>query len=308
MALHRLSHIEIGMPAAVIDAARGFYRDLGLTETSARRFATSDGGEQLAVIEAARRGLASLRVGVDDADDLGRAAASLAKLGAECAREGATLRTRDPVTGIRVTLAIEPRLTQQTNAQLPTNGPARPARRNDRSPAVYLKDAPRPRRLSHAVTTSSDPTATRRFFLEGLGFQVSDEIPAFGACFMRCSTDHHNLLIQQGPFATLHHVAWEMDDVDAVGRAAAQMLAADPSRHVWGLGRHAIGSNYFWYLRDPAGNFHEYSSDLDVIDEAEAWRVATTTQAPAALAIWGPPVPRQFLVPDDIAAMAQGAA
>ena len=96
-----------------------------------------------------------------------------------------------------------------------------------------------------------------------------------------------------------------MDDVDAVGRAAAAMVAADPSRHVWGLGRHAIGSNYFWYLRDPAGNFHEYTSDLDVIDEAEAWRVATTTQAPHALAIWGPPVPREFLVPDDIAAMAQ---
>lgn len=308
MALHRLSHIEIGMPAAVIDAARGFYRDLGLTETAPRHFATSDGGEQLALIEAARRGLAALTVGVDDADDLGRVAASLAKLGAEAVREGTTLRTRDPVTGIRVTLAIEPRLVQRAEAPLATNGPGRAARRNDRSPAVYLKEAPRPRRLSHAVTTSVDPAATRRFFSEGLGFQVSDEIPAFGACFMRCSTDHHNLLIQQGPFATLHHVAWEMDDVDAVGRAAAQMLAADPSRHVWGLGRHAIGSNYFWYLRDPAGNFHEYSSDLDVIDEAEAWRVATTTQAPAALAIWGPPVPREFLLPDDIAALAQGAA
>lgn len=308
MALHRLSRIEIGMPAAAIDAVRGFCRDLGLTETAPRRFATSDGGEQLALVEARRRGLTSMVVGVDDADDLSRAAAALAKLGARAAREGSTLRTHDPLTGIGVTLAIEPRLAQKADAQLPTNGPGRAPRRNDRSPAVYVKEVPRPRRLSHAVITSADPAATRRFFFEGIGFQVSDEIPEFGACFMRCSTDHHNLLIQQGPFATLHHVAWEMDDVDAVGRAAAAMVAADPSRHVWGLGRHAIGSNYFWYLRDPAGNFHEYSSDLDVIDEAEAWRVATTTQAPAALAIWGPPVPREFLLPDDIAAMAQGAA
>ena len=38
----------------------------------------------------------------------------------------------------------------------------------------------------------------------------------------------------------------------------AAMVAADPARHVWGLGRHGIGSNYFWYLRDPAGNFAEY--------------------------------------------------
>jgi hypothetical protein len=308
MALHRLSHVEIATPGAAIEPLRGFLRDFGLTETAPRRFATSDGGEQLALVEAPRRGLVAITVGADDADDLGRVAASLAKLGAEAVREGSALRTRDPVTGIRVTLAIEPRLAQKPDAPLATNGPGRAARRNDRSPAVYLREAPRPRRLSHAVTTSADPAATRRFFLEGLGFQVSDEIPEFGACFMRCSTDHHNLLIQHGPFATLHHVAWEMDDVDAVGRAAAAMVAADPSRHVWGLGRHAIGSNYFWYLRDPAGNFHEYTSDLDVIDEAEAWRVATTTRAPAALAIWGPPVPRQFLLPDDIAAMAQGAA
>jgi len=61
-----------------------------------------------------------------------------------------------------------------------------------------------------------------------------------------------------------------MDDVDAVGRAAAAMVAADASRHVWGLGRHAIGSNYCWYVRDPADNFAKYSSDLDVITDAEA--------------------------------------
>ena len=306
MALHRLSSIEVGVPEAAIEKTRGFYRDLGLSEVAPGRFATLDGGEQLALVTAARRGLGALSVGADDTDDLGRAATALAKLGIEARRDGDVLRAHEPVTGIRVALAIEPRVAQKASAQLVTNGPARTARRNDRSPAVYVKEAPRPRRLSHAVTTSTDPAATRRFFTEGLGFRVSDEIPAFGASFMRCSTDHHNLLIQQGPFATLHHVAWEMDDVDAVGRAAAAMLEADPSRHVWGLGRHAIGSNYFWYLRDPAGNFHEYTSDLDVIDEAEAWRVATTTQAPAALAIWGPPVPREFLVPDDIAAMARG--
>jgi hypothetical protein len=61
-----------------------------------------------------------------------------------------------------------------------------------------------------------------------------------------------------------------MDDVDAVGRAAAAIVAADPSRHVWGLGRHGIGFNFFWYLRDPAGNFAEYTSDLDVIVDDEA--------------------------------------
>jgi len=172
---------------------------------------------------------------------------------------------------------------------------------------VLASERPRPRRLSHVVTTSQDPAASKRFFVEGLGFQVSDEVPALGACFMRCSTDHHNLLVQPGPFPFLHHSAWEMDDVDAVGAAAAAMVAADASRHVWGLGRHAIGSNYFWYLRDPAGNFAECTSDLDVIADAEAWKVASS--APVhGLAAWGPPVPKSFLAPDDIMALAAGKA
>ena len=95
----------------------------------------------------------------------------------------------------------------------------------------------------------------------------------------------NNLLIQAAPVAFLHHTAWEMEDVDAVGRAAAAMLAAHPERHVWGLGRHGYGSNHFWYLRDPAGNFAEYSSDLDVIADTEAWQVAATA-VPHPLAVW----------------------
>ena len=92
--------------------------------------------------------------------------------------------------------------------------------------------------------------------------------------------------------------AWEMDDVDAVGRAAAAMVAADPARHVWGLGRHGIGSNYFWYLRDPAGNFAEYSSDLDVIADDEAWRVAASSGA-HPLAAWGPRIAGGTYTPSD---------
>jgi hypothetical protein len=98
-----------------------------------------------------------------------------------------------------------------------------------------------------------------------------------------------------------------MEDVDAVGRAAAAMVAADPTRHVWGLGRHGIGSNYFWYLRDPAGNFAEYTSDLDVIVDDEAWRIAASSGA-HPLAAWGPPVPASFLAPEDVVALARGEA
>ena len=306
MSLHRLSHIEVGIPERALEATRAFYRDFGLTEIAPGRFATSDGGEQLRLVTAPRRALLALTVGVDDADDLGRAASTLGKLGVAVERAGDVLRTSDPATGIRATLAIEPRLAQKAEAQLATNGPGRTPRLNARSAAAVTSvEKPRPHKLSHVVTTSTDPAASRRFFVEGLGFRVSDEVPAIGAAFMRCSTDHHNVLVQPGPLAFLHHSAWEMRDVDAVGSAAAALVAADPARHAWGLGRHGIGSNYFWYLRDPAGNFAEYTSDLDVIADDEAWQAASSLPA-HGLAAWGPPVPLEFLAPDDILALARG--
>ena len=307
MALHRLSRIEVGVPEGVLAEARAFYRDFGLSEVSEGRFATADGGEQLALVPAPRRSLRALEVGVDDADDLGRAAGSLEKLGIASERHGGSLRSRDPATGIAVTLAIQTPLVQQPAPPLGINRPGCAVRVDARSAAAVPGATPRPRKLSHVVTTSTDAAASRRFFVEGLGFRVSDEIAGLRAAFLRCSTDHHNVLVQPGPFAFLHHTAWEMDDVDAVGRAAAVLLEADPGRHVWGLGRHAIGSNYFWYLRDPAGNFVEYTSDLDVVVDEEAWRIASSA-AVEGLAAWGPPVPIEFLAPPDIAALvAEGA-
>jgi catechol 2,3-dioxygenase-like lactoylglutathione lyase family enzyme len=305
MALHRLRSIEIGVPELALAATRAFYSEFGLDERAPGRFASDDGGEQLGIAAAPRRQLLALSVGVDDADDLGRSAAALQKLGVASERVGAALRAVEPVTGVRVELAVEPRVAQKPLAPLATNAPGRAMRQDARSPAVLARAKLRPRRLSHVVITSADAGATRRFFCEGLGFRVSDASAALGAAFMRCSTDHHNLLVQRGPFAFLHHTAWEMEDVDAVGAAAAAMVAADAARHVWGLGRHAIGSNYFWYLRDPAGNFAEYSSDLDVIVDEEAWRLASSQEV-HGLAAWGPPVPRQFLAPDDVMALARG--
>lgn len=305
MALHRIRSIAIGMPD--VEQVRAFYRDFGLTETAPRRFATADGGEQLRLERAPRRTLLALCVGVDDAEDLGRAATALAGLGLPSERDASGLEAVEPATGIRVRLEIERRVGQKPPAPLPINAPGSAARIDARSPAVLCGDPPPVRRLSHVVVGSPDAPASRRFFVEGLGFRVSDEVAAIGASFMRCSTDHHNLLVQAGPFPFVHHTAWEMDDVDGVGSAAAAMVAADPARHVWGLGRHGIGSNFFWYLRDPAGNFAEYTSDLDVIVDDEAWKIAASSGA-HPLAAWGPPVPQSFLAPEDVMALARGEA
>ena len=126
-----------------------------------------------------------------------------------------------------------------------------------RAPRLLPDDAPRaarPRKLGHVVVGSTDVEASNRFFIEGIGFKVSDEVKGV-AHFMRCSQDHHNLLVQKAPVQFLHHTSWQVEDVDEIGLGAHALLSKDPSRHVWGFGRHHVGSNFFWYFRDPAGNF-----------------------------------------------------
>jgi catechol 2,3-dioxygenase-like lactoylglutathione lyase family enzyme len=178
-------------------------------------------------------------------------------------------------------------------------------RREGRAPGVVREGPVKPRKLGHVVIGSTDQEATQRFFTEGIGFKVSDVVPSLAA-FMRCSTDHHNVLVQQAPVNFLHHTSWQVEDIDEIGRGAMAMLEGNPERHVWGLGRHHVGSNFFWYLKDPAGNLSEYYSDLDCICrrrlvEASVW------EGMKGLYNWGPPPPPSFLHPEDLAALMTGA-
>ena len=83
------------------------------------------------------------------------------------------------------------------------------------------------------------------------------------------------------------------------------LLSEDPSRHVWGLGRHYVGSNFFWYFRDPAGNFAEYYTDMDVIIDDQLWH-PQVFEGMRSLYAWGPPPPASFIRPDDLAELMAG--
>jgi catechol 2,3-dioxygenase-like lactoylglutathione lyase family enzyme len=299
MGLHRLTHVTLATPDAA--AATDFYTQFGLTPTVAGRFATVDGGEQLRLEEDAHRRVLELGLGVESSDDLDALAASLRTIDAPADRDGDTLRSHDPVTGLDVVVTVAPRIECAPSPTGAVNAPGATTRHTERAEAVD-RDAPvRPRKLGHVVIGSTDHAATQRLFTEGLGLAVSDEITGVAA-FLRCSTDHHNVLVQDAPVTYVHHTSWHVDDVDEIGRGACTMLDGDPNRHVWGLGRHYLGSNYFWYLRDPGGTFAEYYADLDVIDDPARWEPRALADS-RALYAWGPPPPIEFIAPDDLATL-----
>jgi hypothetical protein len=49
------------------------------------------------------------------------------------------------------------------------------------------------------------------------------------------------------------------------------------------LWAHHAGSNFFWYLKDPAVNFSEYYSYMDCIPEDEMWTPETFKRRPRPL-------------------------
>ena len=302
MGLHGLSSVTIGVPNVTETAA--YYADFGLTPEADNWFSTSDAGRQLHIQYAPTRRLLEMRVAADDADDLARVAASLGRLGITADLSQTALKTAEPATGMRVLVEVAPRLEQEPVPASIYNGPGRLERQDARAPGFTRTGKVRPRKLGHAVLGSTDHEASAAFFTDGLGFKVSDRIKGAGA-FMRCSTDHHNVLVLGAPVNFLHHTSWQVDDVDEVGRGAFAMLEGNPERHVWGLGRHYAGSNFFWYLKDPAGNFSEYYSDMDCIVDDQLWK-PEDLEGLRGLFAWGPPVPPSFLQPEDLAAMMTG--
>jgi catechol 2,3-dioxygenase-like lactoylglutathione lyase family enzyme len=303
MSLHGLRSVTIGVPN--VEETAAYYAEFGLAPEADGWFSTLDAGRQLRLVPASTRRLIALCVGADDADDLARAAASLARLGVPADLRATSLEATEPVTGVRVGLDVAPRTRQDPVPATVYNGPGRLDRQGRRAPGLTRPDRVRPRKLGHAVLGSTDPQATMSFFTDGLGFKISDRIKGVGA-FMRCSTDHHNVLVMAAPVSFLHHTSWQVDDVDDVGRGACAMLEGRPERHVWGLGRHYAGSNFFWYLKDPAGNFSEYYSDMDCIVEDQLW-TPEDLEGARGLFAWGPPPPPSFMHPEDLAAMMTGA-
>jgi catechol 2,3-dioxygenase-like lactoylglutathione lyase family enzyme len=298
VALHRLASITIGVPN-VEDTCR-FYGEFGLTRDGAC-FSTSDGGEQLRIVETPTRRLIEMCIGADDPDDVDRVADRLAGLGVTRRRDSEeSVSAFEMHSGVRAVVKVLPRISHDPIPIGPYNGAGRAERENHRAPAILRDEPVRPHRLGHVVIGTPDAEASQRFFVDGIGFTVSDQVLGVAA-FMRCSTDHHNLLIQPSPVAFLHHTSWQVDDVDEVGRGAMRMLEGHPERHVWGLGRHFIGSNFFWYLRDPAGNFSEYYSDMDTITDDQLWTPGTWEPSLRALYAWGPDVPPSMLQPEDLA-------
>ncbi|MDQ1480773.1 MAG: hypothetical protein QOI44_1634 [Actinomycetota bacterium] len=305
MSLHRL----LGFRAAVADptALAAYYAELGLGGDASSGYTGSNGGAVVAVDEAPFRRLIAVDIGCHDDRDLDAVKQRLEAQGASPRRESNSVSVLDAASRVSITVRVaEPEARVGPVDLVAANAPDAVVRINERAPGVF--GAPRPpRRLGHLVIGTPDLRATRDLLVDGIGCKVSDEADGI-IHFLRCSIDHHNIGLVHSPVPLLQHYSWECDDLDHVGYAATALYRSDPNRHAWGIGRHFAGSNFYWYLRDPAGSFLELYSDLDRITDDAAWeqRGGAPLSLEHTINAWGPNLPTEFIVPDDLAELTAG--
>ena len=241
-----------------------------------------------------------MRVGCEGEEDLAEIAGRLEGLGIASEQSQGRLTVLDPVNKWRV--VVEPCAVTDVPEvpPRPLNRPGQRQRLGERPGLVTEPSLRPPRRLGHIVVGTTDVIATHNLYINGLGFKISDIVGGLGF-FTRCSPDHHNLLFTPAPVPYLNHYAIEHDDIDAVMGAATCYLRAHDDVQIAGPGRHMIGGNVFWYLRDPSGTFFEQFADMDRIEDDEAWEVREDWPLEDSWSVWGEKSqPEVFFRPDDM--------
>ena len=155
----------------------------------------------------------------------------------------------------------------------------------DEKPVPELKDADAPIRITHVVLNTLDREKCERFCVEVLGFQVSDRTKHMS--FVRCNRKHHCLAFAHAELASLNHIAFEMQDIDAVMRGIGRMRDAGFDM-VWGPGRHGPGNNVFGYFIAPFGGVIEYTAEVsEVGDDYKVGAPQDWTWPPGRIDQWG---------------------
>jgi hypothetical protein len=157
------------------------------------------------------------------------------------------------------------------------------------------------KRFGHFVIMSQNFDRTLAWYREMLGFRCSDEVyegerSNVVGSFNRLDrgqdyVDHHAFFCIRGDKTGLNHFSYEAADIDDI-LVGHEHLQGKGYRHMWGLGRHKLGSQFFDYWCDPWGRVHEHWADTDVLNANTP--VNFVERGPELAGPWGQPIPEAF--------------
>ena len=169
---------------------------------------------------------------------------------------------------------------------------------------MRLPQSPSPiKRIGHGVMGSPKVKETAQWFRETLGFICSDDVYVESqdniiGSFNRCDrgdeyVDHHVFFCVRNERAGLNHLSFEVPDIDAVLKDHQYLMRLGKYEHMWGVGRHLLGSQVYDYWADPWGRVHERWADTDRLNAQSGSHLLPAHEALGSQ--WGEGPPEKFI-------------
>ncbi|MCW5744761.1 MAG: VOC family protein [Alphaproteobacteria bacterium] len=159
------------------------------------------------------------------------------------------------------------------------------------------------KRIGHTVLASPRVVETVKWFRDVIGFTCSDDIYAGSrdnviGSFNRLDrgadyVDHHVFFCVHNDKAGLNHLSFEVPDIDAVFKDHEYIKSLGKYEHMWGIGRHLLGSQVYDYWCDPWGRVHERWADTDRLNKANGGNLLSAEEGFQSQ--WGERPPEKFL-------------
>lgn len=240
-----------------------------------------------------------------DEDDLKRLAKLPGASGIETVDEpggGKRVRLTEP-NGYQVeVIAGQKRVTPVEVARDELNSAREPVRRAGK--LMRLSKSPTSvQRIGHGVLSTPKVKETVAWFRETLGMIRSDDVYAGDkeniiGSFNRLDrgaeyVDHHVFFCNHNARAGLNHVSYEVQDIDCVFQDHEYIKRLGKYDHMWGIGRHLLGSQVYDYWCDPWGRVHERWADTDRLNAANGGHLLSAEEGFQSQ--WGERPPERFL-------------
>ncbi len=159
------------------------------------------------------------------------------------------------------------------------------------------------KRIGHGVMGSPKLRETVGWFRDTLGLVCSDDIYAGSkdniiGSFNRCDrgaeyVDHHVFFCILHEKTGLNHLSFEVEDVDDVFLGHEHLRQKGKYEHMWGLGRHLLGSQIYDYWADPWGRTHEHWTDTDRLNTRNGSNLLSAEEG--LVSQWGERPPEKML-------------
>ena len=310
MALIKVKDLAYGrLRSPDLDAAEEFLTHFGMIRAARTPTALymrgTDPAHHLHVTEKGDPAFVGLAYYAGSDDDLRRVAKAPGASEVESIDEpggGRRVRLREP-NGyqVEVVYGIEPLAPIPVAGQHMNSG-AEPLRRA--GALMRLRGSPSPiKRMGHGVLGTPRVRETVQWFRDTLGFICSDDVYAGDknnliGSFNRCDrgdtyVDHHVFFCLRHEKTGLNHLSFEVPDIDDVAMGHDYLASFGKYEHMWGIGRHVLGSQVYDYWADPWGRVHEHWADSDRLNLANGSNLVAAEEALTSQ--WGEAPPAKFI-------------